>query len=590
MTQPRSLKTTLLATIGLLIPVVLAHGQSVRYGLFMDDWAHYRQLQEAGWSLQSLTEACRLELVGGITEYWWMPECTLRFFRPVSFGLMKLTYTLTGWSPMAAHVASIGWHLLVCVLLYQLLKRLGATAGVAWVVSALFAIHPGHVTTVQWIACQTELMVTAFLLVAALCVARFRGWPDAGGMSEGTRIGDWRWGVGALLAYGLALGCRENAIMFPLVMMAAEPLVTSRSRRTAIVFYGILAVVSVIYLGIRAVLLDGVALPPPPYIYPPTEPGFVRFIFDKMCYYLIGEYLFMPVIPIGGVPYFRTVPVAFYGMAILVGLVMLYILWRHARKPGGLLGIAWVVLFAFPLLPAFASPHHLYLPGIGWAVSAMCLLRGLLGDIQPGRWLDRLRLHATRTAVAGLAAILFALTYYSSLTIDTAQQVEDYLTQEVTEASSGIADGDTIYIANLPLIAHYLKLGVERDEGVRDIRVVPLTWSPRVLGFLKTESIPELIWRDARTLDLRIVGDDKYFSGVLRRLVTESNGDRPILTDRAPFQFRDDFSVELLDPAADGVQSLRFTFNEPLAAPGRHLFWGSRERWAYEIQRVPDDE
>ena len=30
----------------------------------------------------------------------------------------------------------------------------------------------------------------------------------------------------------------------------------------------------------------------------------------------------------------------------------------------------WLGGFLLPVLPAFESPHHLYLPGVGWAVAA----------------------------------------------------------------------------------------------------------------------------------------------------------------------------------------------------------------------------
>ena len=53
------------------------HGRSVTHGLFLDDHAHLRQLQECGWSLRELTDACRLELVGGVIDIWWLPETTL---------------------------------------------------------------------------------------------------------------------------------------------------------------------------------------------------------------------------------------------------------------------------------------------------------------------------------------------------------------------------------------------------------------------------------------------------------------------------------------------------------------------------------
>jgi hypothetical protein len=162
--------------------------------------------------------ACRLELLGGVLEPWWLPNVTLRFFRPVAFGLMKLTYALVGWRPAPMHAASLLWHFTVCALLLLFLRRLGATRPQPWVVSALFAIHPAHVVTVQWIACQTELMVTAFLLGTTLCFGRFRGWPGFGPAEPTARRSG---GIGWAIASAVLLpcwGCRENAIVFPLII------------------------------------------------------------------------------------------------------------------------------------------------------------------------------------------------------------------------------------------------------------------------------------------------------------------------------------------------------------------------------------
>ncbi|MGE3181129.1 MAG: hypothetical protein AB7N71_05815, partial [Phycisphaerae bacterium] len=106
--------------------ILLVHGVSLQGGLFMDDYAHIRQLREADWSVEGLAAACRLALVGegDIAEMWWMPECTLRFFRPISFGIMKLTYQVSGWNPTALHAASLVWHWVASSLIACLLLRL----------------------------------------------------------------------------------------------------------------------------------------------------------------------------------------------------------------------------------------------------------------------------------------------------------------------------------------------------------------------------------------------------------------------------------------------------------------------------------
>lgn len=580
-TRRRLLTVGLLAAaiLALAGPIFVVHGRALNYGLFMDDWAHFRQLRECDWSLQGLTDACRLELVGGYATIWWLPETTLRFFRPVSFGLMKLTYTITGWDAQAMHLASLLWHLVACVLLMLLLRRLGAALWLAWAVAAMFALHPGHVATVEWIACQTELMVTVFLLGATLCWGRFRGWPGFGHAPPTARA--WPWAAATLLFYVLALGCRENAVVFPLMLAAVEPRAGKAGRRAALGAYAALGLAMIAYLLIRAVYLDGMAVPPKPYVMPPGDPGFIRFVFDKLCYYWMGEFLLVPVVPIGGLPYLRDHPFTFYGLAILVGVLFTFVCARLARRGVTILGPLWLAAFTLPLLPAFASPHHLYLPGVGWAICAMLIIQAMasVGANATGwtRWLRRGWL-ATSAGLL-MAAFGFA-SYYFGLAFETGQAVERSLFEEMSADPEGLRDGDTLYVANLPLIGHYARLGVEERTGRRNLKVVPLTWAPRILGMVTPS---ELRWIDSKTIELRIA-HDRYFTGPLGRLAHSATG-HPI-PDHVERTADCGFRVDVLerDERGRGIMALRYSFDRPLTGRDVHLFWGSRFRWAYELR------
>ncbi len=599
--RPRAaseLGRSLLAVFSLALMILLIHGVSLRGGWLMDDWAHLRQLREAKWTLSDLTAACRLELVGGITEYWWMPDCTLRFFRPVAFGLMKLTYELTNWTPLAMHAASLIWHWLACVLIFALLRRLGARLLHAWMMTALFAIHPGHVNTVQWIACQTELMVTTFLLIGTLAFAAFRAWPrlcdpvasippvpgeTSGNAVDRMTLGRWFAGGLCAVCYALALGCRENAIMFPLVLASMELVLPREKRRGGLWFYALLIGVAVAYLALRTISLGGAALPPKPYVIPPTDPTFVRFVFDKLCYYLIGEFLLVPCIPIGGIPYFRGHPIAFYGMTAFTALLLLWNVVAFRRRAPGALGVVWLVAFLAPLLPAFSSSHHLYLPGVGSTIVAWLVLHEITRPrTQPLTAFARFRARSAHAAI-GVGALGFAAMsfFLPVLAVDTAHRVEKIVTDEVCASPRKLKSGDTIYIANLPIIAHYLKLMIEERTGLRDLRVVPLTWAPRVLGMWGTEALSEYEWVDEKTIDIRISGDP-WFAEIYGMLVDETLGREMPVSRDAPVETKD-FRVELLEGDRDAITALRFRFKESPLRDNAHLFFGTRARWAYEV-------
>lgn len=565
--EPRPRRWTAWGVPLLLALIILFfHGPSLGYGLFMDDWAHAAQLRAADWSLGSLVDACRLELVGGVCGIWWLPETTLRFFRPVAFGLMKLVYTLSDWSPAAAHAASLAWHLLVCVLLWRLLERLGVRRPVAVAVTLLFAIHPAHVATVQWIAAQSELMVTAFALGALLCVVRLRGW----GVAQNTSAASgWGWGVAALVLFAAALGCRENAIMLPLVVLAVDVLWRRASLRAAVWWYVAAGVLVGAYLTARWAYLGGAALPPRPYVVSPADAGFWRYVFDKACYYLLGEYLLVPCVPIGGLAYLRSVPVVFYGMAALMAGSLGLAAWRR-RRVGVALGLVAMLGFMLPVLPAFESPHHLYLPGVGAGLLAGCLLGGSAEKKRRG-W--------GGVVVFGCVAAVFALmTHFSTLALDTGRQVEAMVVAEMAQSPEPIRDGDVIYYANMPMLAHYTQLALEARTGRRNLRVVALNWAPRIMGVTTPTELRRI---DDHTIEIR-VRDDRFFAGVFARLIAEANGES-IEQMLARPRRGEGFAVELAGRDAAGITALRFRFDRAIGEKGVHLFWGSRTRWAAQV-------
>lgn len=608
-----------LAVVSLAAAIFALHGRCISYGLFLDDYAHYRQLRESDWSLRGLTDACRLELVGPVLEMWWLPDTLLRFFRPVSFGVMKLTYELAGWNPAAMHVMSLVWHLAACTLLLRLLRVIGAERGLAWGMSVLFALHPGHVATVQWIACQTELMVTAFLLGATLCFARYRRWPgffDQVAPAAAPRRGHAAWLVGSCVLFALALGCRENAVMFPFVMALIDGLgvlrraggTTAGSVRRLLPPYLVFGALLVVYLAVRSWALGGAALPPKPYVIPPGDPTFVGFIAGKMLYYVIGEFLLMPIVPFGGQLYLESEPWLFAGLAAgAIGLMLSVLPWRGQRRVA-LLAIAWLLLFMLPTLPAFASPHHLYLPGVGWAIVVMLIFRMIGGPTRkalegrappaagaPARAsaarlsggalaLCRFRRGTMWLGLFGIGSLLGMLTHFFGLAMKTAGAVEDQVVEEVVRGPRKVEDGDTLYFANLPVIAHYVRLAVEEETGKRNLRAVALNWAPRVLSI---EPVPsELRWIDERTLEL-IFGDDGAYTGPFGYLAREAGGGRS-LAELAAAGKQPDFRVELLEQTpSGGVKRMRVTFRDPPTSGPRHLYYGSRTRWALELAPPP---
>lgn len=413
--------------------------------------------------------------------------------------------------------------------------------------------------------------------------------------------------------------------MFPVLIAAMEFGLSASERRltrkTAAVWLAML-IIAIAYIPVRGHYLHGAALPPRPYIVPPSAPDFVPYVFNKLCYYLLGEFFLVPCVPIGGLDYMTSRPWLLYPPAMLVMVLLLLIAWRDRRRPA-LLGPVWLIAMMLPVLPAFESQHHLYLPGIGWALVCGTLLQSLARRAPRTRdrvvaapdsrtqqasargpfAIPRRRLALLTLTLAFSFAAFGTLTYGYALALNTADQIEDRIVAEVVSAPVPVRDGDTLYFINLPIIGPYVRLALEHETGLRDLRAVVLTWSPRVLG---AATPCEIEWTGPATLEARIAGD-RWLAGPLGRTVAQLTGrERPI--EPGESIHRAGVAIELLSSDEAGVSGLRFVFDHPprgdgrLAVDGRpagvqraaqprlnsigpgrtHVFFGSTQRWAYQ--------
>jgi tetratricopeptide (TPR) repeat protein len=70
--------------------------------------------------------------------------------------------------PLAYHCTNLLLHLLNCVLVFWLFKRVAGNKWVAFIVALLFGIHPMHVESVAWIAERKDVLYAAFYLAALI--------------------------------------------------------------------------------------------------------------------------------------------------------------------------------------------------------------------------------------------------------------------------------------------------------------------------------------------------------------------------------------------------------------------------------------
>lgn len=131
--------------------------------------------------------------------------------RPLRELTYLLDHALFGLEPAGWRVQQLFWHALCGALLFELARRLTGEVRAGLVAALLFLIHPLQVEVVANLSHRKDSLALAFCLLALLLW--MRGY-------EGRR--PWGWRAGALLAWGVALLAKENAVVVPLLWLLYE--------------------------------------------------------------------------------------------------------------------------------------------------------------------------------------------------------------------------------------------------------------------------------------------------------------------------------------------------------------------------------
>jgi len=602
--------------IGLLIVLTaILQGRSTGYGLVLDDYNHRAELREGDWSLRSLVNASHLGDPRRRVRMWWQDEADLYFFRPLAFLLMRATYVAGDWRPEIMHLASLGWGVLCAALVLLLGRRATGSNGWGLLAATIFLMHPNNFLTPRWIACQNEQMATAFTLAALLFYGSYAGWwrqdepgrdspPDADtlGQSAGNRrLQPRRWkGIAALIlalaCYVAALGCRESAVILPILLVIGDSVAAPRAAgasstamasenrpalliRTRLLPYAAFVCIAVVYLALRRQMLGPLTIPARPYAWPMNEPGFLPFIAGKFVYYILGLWAFIPIIGFAGQEQMRAQPAIFYGLfaAILIGWTAILAWLRPSRQIW--LWSALAVVPLGPVLPVFASAHHLYLASAGMAVATVLAAQSAL---EWARMRNTLFRKFARASVVGLICLALLVFTGANYILDSGVAGLAAACQlpirQVVQLDRPMHAEDKLFFINLPMLAFNCIPAIEEARGVTPLTGYVLTFAPAFLRMDRPAHVEALapnrlrVWLD----------DPAYFSGLIGRSILQGIGrERPFSVGQT-FQ-TPEFAVEVARADGGGVQEFIFTFHRPLNDPTYHFFLGSPVFDAYPL-------
>ena len=116
--------------------------------------------------------------VSGLWQIWFSPSAIEQenHYWPLVYTTFWLEHKLWGFAPVGYHVVNVLLHLTNTLLLWHLVRRLAVPG--AWVVAAVFAVHPLHVESVAWVIERKDVLSGLFYLAAVLAWLRFVEQPN----------------------------------------------------------------------------------------------------------------------------------------------------------------------------------------------------------------------------------------------------------------------------------------------------------------------------------------------------------------------------------------------------------------------------
>ena len=143
----------------------------------------------------------------GLWQIWFAPSAIEKegHYWPLVYTTFWLEHKLWGFDPTGYHIVNVLLHLANTLLLWHLLRRLAVPG--AWMVAAVFAVHPLHVESVAWVIERKDVLSGLFYLAAVLAYMRFVEQPSRG------------WYAGSLALYAVGMLSKSIVVTLPVALL-----------------------------------------------------------------------------------------------------------------------------------------------------------------------------------------------------------------------------------------------------------------------------------------------------------------------------------------------------------------------------------
>jgi hypothetical protein len=461
------------------------------------------------------------------------PLISGHYYRPLFLLWIRANYAVFGLREMGWHVTAVLLHVLVTWLVYCIVNKLTGRFTVAWLTALIFGVHPIHHEVVAWVSGTTESLFAAMFLAAFLAYLN--------SLESSQKI----WMTVSAIFYGLALLCKETAIVLPALVFAAEwiagssqdpsdrPGVVRRFGRALmpVAFY---VPIAAVYLIARTRILAGLG-------HAASNVSVSKWLLTlpSILFFYVKNWFFpVRLSEFYDLSYQSSLSLRGVVLPALVLVAMAIAVWM-LRKPLGVQATGYAVVWLLiPLLPALYTfvfdygelvhDRYFYLPSVGASLLvALIIERALAG--QPAVFGQPSRVVAAALALAavlGLCAVREASYWKDNYTLySRGRQIaplnstalnnlggqliirgEMEPAQTLLEAGYQEFPGDDRFVFNLGRLNYINKQYSRSEEYAREaIRLDPISAdSYFLLGqiLLKQGRAPEAIQAFGRAVEL----------------------------------------------------------------------------------------
>lgn len=329
------------------------------------------------------------------------------YYRPLMMFGYLLCFKLFGPSAIAFHLVNLLMHLAVVLLVYQVTVSLFRDRDIAVLAALIFALHPIHTESVDWIAAVTDIEVALFFLAGFWFYLRI---PRLVASRP-----DRRWGgaqTGLLVCLALALLSKEQAVMLPVLCTIFEHFYREHRGATSlgekVARYAPAWLLVAIYLLVRVRFLGSLA--PADLVRPGVTSQDAVLSAGALLFQYVGKMLWparLCAYYVFPVSWAVLLPQVLGGIVTVLAGAALFVLWWR-RAPLVSFGMVWFVVTLLPVLDVRVMPiaafaeRYLYLPSVGfcWMLAWAALGLWRLADARGRTW---------RVAVASAGALLAVL-------------------------------------------------------------------------------------------------------------------------------------------------------------------------------------